>query len=145
MPSPRTLQHAAIDDRRAPDRANATIDLGQHLFQHFAQRSRLAHVAHALRQVVAKQEQVLLELLFRPALDALLDRVDHDRRERGREDDRALAVGVARVIVDDLLQAIAGAAKIAATPRVISGEVRRTADDDLGIVEPEAEQRDQQA
>ena len=124
------------------DRAHAAIDLREDFIDHFVERRGLAQVANALRQVVAKQEEVLLEALLRPALDALLDRVDHDRRQRGGEDDRALVAGVPGIIVDDLLQRIAGGREDRRDAERDHREIDRAADRDLRVVQAIAEQRD---
>ena len=56
-----------------------------------------------------------------------------------------LIIGVAVIIVDKLLQAVGGAGKDRGHGERDDGDVRRPADDDLGVVEPVPNQSDEQA
>src|SRR6185437_4339907 len=141
---PAGAEHAAVHDHPAAYRTYAAIDLGEDFLEHFAERRCLAHVADVPRQVFAQQKQVFLEPPLGPTLNALLDRVHHDRRQSRGEDYRPLVVGVSRIIIDDLLQRIAGAGEDGGYSDRDHRDVDGAADHNLGVVQPVAQEGDQQ-
>src|SRR5688500_638056 len=80
------VDHLAVDDRRTADRANAAFDACQYLSNQLRSCGCLAQVANAFGQIVAKKEEVALELLLGPLLNLVVERSDGDRGDRRRED-----------------------------------------------------------